>query len=68
MSNKIKKMICKYFGHQEVEEVFAVRCCKKYDGVSKTICIRCGEVLEEKPLFKQLSRAELLNRGWFIYK
>ena len=68
MKHEVKKLICKYFGHQEVEEVFAVRCCKKYDGVSKTVCSRCGEELEWKSLFKQLSRAELLKNGWFIEK
>lgn len=65
---KWSKLMCRLFGHQEIEEVFAVRWCKKYDGISKTVCPRCGEVLEEKMIFRQLSRAELLKQGWFIYK
>ena len=62
------RSMCRLFGHQEVEEVFAVRCHSRYDGISKVVCPRCGEVLEEKMLFRQLSRAELLKQGWFIYK
>jgi len=66
---KWSKLTCGLFGHQEVEEAFAVKLnCfpSRYDGVLRVVCSRCGKVLEEKLLFRKLSRVELLRRNWFI--
>lgn len=75
---KIKKLICKIFGHKMFKEVYAVRCdriwgfpesgSKKANRLWRVIdmetCERCGKGHEAYS--SPLRRSEMLKRGWFI--
>lgn len=66
MKKIIKKYICKYFGCSSFVEVYAVKCVSnKYMVKEDMICARCGKK-HTKYLATGLSRAELLQHGWFI--
>ena len=63
----LKRRICKRFGHDIVEEVYAVRYKDgKYRVRVRQQCFRCGTELESRYISEEMSRAELLKRCWFI--
>ena len=68
MKVKIKEITCKLFGHIEVEEVYALKATAwRYRCIREIKCARCGkELLYE--IGCPMSRAELLQHGWFIEK
>lgn len=69
MTGKIKKLICKCFGHILIEEVYAEKTWlsypNKYQICKETKCLRCGKTVSFK-MSAPKSRAELLQEGWFL--
>lgn len=72
MKQKIKRLICRILGHVELEEVYAVVSGKgrngrpRYSIVCQIVCLRCGKTLFQTCHAKNLSRTEMIRRGWFI--
>ena len=73
MKQKIKKLICRVFGHgQTIEEVYAVKLAYSdarhplYNIVSDTVCLRCDKVIKREILAYSLTREDMLRRKWFI--
>lgn len=72
MKQMIKKIICRLCGHVEVEEVYAEVCRignngrPRYKIVCQIVCHRCGKILFQTCRAKDLSRTEMIKRGWFI--
>lgn len=68
MKKKIKKLTCKLFGHIEIEEMYAIKThSNKYHVCRELKCLRCGKTISFQ-LTERMSRAEMLQRGWFIEK
>lgn len=76
MKHKIKRLICKYFGHKTFIEVYATSTSELWGfGVKpnpnlyivfeRETCERCGHTTV-KQLTPPMHRSELLKRGWFI--
>ena len=70
MKQKLKILYCKYFGHNWYDSTFARLSYdnnkkKRYDIIKSEHCPRCGEY-HEITIAKHLSRAALLNQGWFV--
>lgn len=62
----IKDIICKIFGHIEIEEVYAIKTGKnKYHVCKETKCLRCGKTLSFN-MTERKSRVTLLQEGWFL--
>ena len=63
----MKNIICKIFGHNVVEKVYATKSMTphRFHVCKEVRCLRCGETL-----FFQASepkrRSELLQEGWFV--
>lgn len=78
MKERIKKLMCRLFGHKMFYEVYAVPTDKLfgYDAPRKGnlyivferhVCDRCGHSTITQ-LTPPLHRSELLRQGWFIEK
>lgn len=73
IKERMKRGICRLFGHRNYEEVFAERtirflpnkCLPIYNVVRELRCDRCGKIYREV-LRSGLHRAQLLKEGWFI--
>lgn len=73
MEKRLKRWICRLFGHRNYEEVFAERTIRYFSRkqlpvymvVRELRCDRCGEVHREV-LRSGLHRSQLLKEGWFI--
>jgi len=64
----IKKLICRLFGHVHVEEMYAAPLVgkeRRYVVIKECNCHRCGKSISFE-MSKPMSRAELLQGGWFI--
>lgn len=74
MTQKFRKLICRIFGHSELVTIerYAIKWGSvekpRYDVVEDTYCQRCGELLERELIAQNLSRAQMLQEGWFIMK
>lgn len=74
MTQKTKKLICRIFGHSELVTIerYAIKKDSvekpRYDVVEDTYCQRCGELLKRELVAQNLSRAQMLQEGWFITK
>ena len=78
IKQRINQLICKYFGHKTVEEIYAVRCDNLFgfpESNSKKAkylyrifiderCERCGVI--NRSISSPMRRSELLKHGWFI--
>lgn len=66
---KIKKLICKCFGHELIEEAYAEKTglshSQKYQICKEVKCLRCGKTISFK-MSDPKSRTQLLQEGWFI--
>lgn len=73
---KIKRLICRWFGHKDYTERYASKCTsffgypypksdRHYIVVEDIICERCGRI-HSRHLTQPMTRAELLKNGWFI--
>lgn len=64
----MKKLICRLFGHVYVKEMYAAPLLdneRRYVVIRECNCARCGENISFE-MSDPISRAELLQGGWFI--
>ena len=74
IKKRVKRLICKCAGHNVVEERYANKYYFvpkrrwQYDILTDEVCVRCGKILNREYEAMDLTRAELLQREWFIEK
>ena len=63
----IKKLICRLFGHEVVEEVYVTTAGKPrmYYVCREEKCLRCGKTISFQ-MSDPKRRSTLLQEGWFI--